>query len=95
MTTATIPSPPWRWRAFASVTAPAGLDDAQARALWSAKLLELDHLEPAEIASALDVSARTVFRARAWVLEHDPALWARLRSRCGGLGYEPPRGKRA
>jgi hypothetical protein len=90
-----IPSPPWRWRAFAAVTAPAGLDDARARELWSARLLELDALDPAEIAAALDTSARTIFRARAWVLEHDPALWAKLRPRVGGLGYEPPRGARA
>jgi hypothetical protein len=90
-----LPSPPWRWRAFATVTAPAGYDDTRARELWASKLLALDDLDPAEIAAALDISARTLFRARAWVLEHDPALWAKLRPRVGGLGYEPPRGARA
>ena len=89
-----LPSPPWRWRAFSAVTAAAGYDDARARALWTEALLNLDALEPEGIAAQPNTSARTIFRARAWIVANDAELWGKLRPRVGGLGYDPPRGKR-
>ena len=50
--------------------------------------------EPEGIAAQLNTSARTIFRARAWIVANDAELWGKLRPRVGGLGYDPPRGKR-
>lgn len=88
-------TPPWRWPSFSAVTAAAGLDDARARALWSEALVNLDGLEPDDIAAQLNTSARTIFRARAWIAANDAELWGKLRQRVGGLGYAPPRGRRS
>lgn len=77
--------PPWRWRAFARFTSPAGFDDARARALFLAALVGADGAESlSAVGTALGVSERTVVRARVWIKAHDRAGWALLRVREAG-----------
>lgn len=76
------PSPPWRWPAFGRITEGAGYDDAEARRLWLAALLAADAADTlGEVAVALGVTLRTLYRMRDWMREHAPEDFARLRPR--------------
>lgn len=76
------PSPPWRWPGFTDIVGVAGYDDVEARRLWLDAMLAADAADTlGEVAAALDVKLRTLYRARDWLREHTPEDFARLRER--------------
>jgi hypothetical protein len=82
-----LPAPPWRSPAFATITAPAGYDDAHARTLLLRALVTADAAPTVEaMAKGLGVGERTLQRALRWLEAHDRAAFGLLRTRTHGGG---------
>ncbi len=86
------PSPPWRWAIFSHVTGDAP-DEAARAALFDAMLAADVADSPADVAVAMGVTLRTLYRARAWLREHAPDDAARLRPRADAVALTKAKAK--